>query len=139
MFFTYYNSFPLYIFFIIYDHLTNIVRIYHVCELWRDKSVLRITVWHHEACRVMTNGAPEGQIFASHDHTNSGFFFLLNIVYFKISFQKSLYTPRCIISRCRHFDITMTSLDDHVREFSYIYTTNVHPSYDSLDKITGVR
>ena len=27
------------------------------------KPVPRITVWHHEACRVMTNGDPEGRIF----------------------------------------------------------------------------
>ena len=27
------------------------------------------TDWHHEACRVMTNGDHEGQIFLSHPHT----------------------------------------------------------------------
>ena len=63
----------------IYDHLADIVRIYHECEVGREKSVLRITVWHHEVCRVMINNAPEGQIFVSHEHTNSGLFFLLNI------------------------------------------------------------
>ena len=29
------------------------------------KSVQSIAVLHHEACRVMTNGDPEGQIFYS--------------------------------------------------------------------------
>ena len=45
------------------------------------KSFLRIIVWHHEACRVMTNGDPEGQIILSYPHTNNGFFFLLTTVF----------------------------------------------------------
>ena len=31
------------------------IRIYHECEDGIEKSVPRITDWHHEACRVMTN------------------------------------------------------------------------------------
>ena len=53
------------------------IRIHHECEGWIEKSVPRITNWHHKACRVMTNGDPEGQIFLSHPHTNNGFLFLL--------------------------------------------------------------
>ena len=34
------------------------IRIYHKCEGRLVKSVPRIAVWHHEACRVMTNGDP---------------------------------------------------------------------------------
>ena len=41
----------------------KIIRINHECEARIDKSVPRIAVWHHEACRVMTNGDHEGQIF----------------------------------------------------------------------------
>ena len=71
-------------------HRDNI-RIYHECEGRIEKSVPRIAVWHHEACRVMTNGDPERQIFLSYPNTNNGFFFLLtNVFYLKISFQKSL-------------------------------------------------
>ena len=40
------------------------IRICHKCEGRIEKSVPRITVWHHEACRVMTNGDPEGRIFS---------------------------------------------------------------------------
>ena len=29
-----------------------------------EQSVPRIAVWHHEACRVMTSGDPEGRIFS---------------------------------------------------------------------------
>ena len=39
------------------------IRIYHECEGGIEKSVPRITDWHHKACRVMTNGDPEGRIF----------------------------------------------------------------------------
>ena len=39
------------------------IRIHHECEGGIEKSVPRIDDWHHEACRVMTNGDREGQIF----------------------------------------------------------------------------
>ena len=45
------------------------IRIYHECEGKIEKSVLRIALWHHEACRVMTNGDPEGHIFLSYPYT----------------------------------------------------------------------
>ena len=35
------------------------------CECDLKKYVCGITVWHHKACQVMTNGDPEGQIFLS--------------------------------------------------------------------------
>ena len=46
-----------------------------------EKSVPRIAVWHHKACRVMTNGDPEGRIFLSYPQTNNGFFILLTTVF----------------------------------------------------------
>ena len=58
------------------------IRIYHECEGGIEKSIPRVAFWHHEACRVMTNGDPEGRIFLSHPHTNNGFFFLLLFVLF---------------------------------------------------------
>ena len=39
-------------------------------EVEIEKTVLSITVWHHEACGIMTKGDSEGQIFLSHPHTN---------------------------------------------------------------------
>ena len=41
----------------------GIIRIHHECEGVIENSVPRITDWHHEACRVMTNGDREGRIF----------------------------------------------------------------------------
>ena len=45
------------ILFCLYDN----IRIYHECEGGIEKSVLKITVWHHEAFPVVTlNGDSEG-------------------------------------------------------------------------------
>ena len=63
-----------------YSSLINNIRIYHECEGRIEKSVPRIAVWHHKACRLMTYGDPEGRIFLSYPHTNNGFFFLLTTV-----------------------------------------------------------
>ena len=55
------------------------IRIHCECEV--EKSVPSITVWHHEACRVMTNGDHEGWMFLSHPHANNGFFFFFTAFY----------------------------------------------------------
>ena len=57
-----------------------VTRIYHEGRI--EKSFRRIAVCHQEACRVMTNSDPEGQIFLSYPHTNNGFFFLLTTIFF---------------------------------------------------------
>ena len=41
----------------------KIIRFYYKCEGRIEKFVLRIAVWHHEACGVMTNGDPEFRFF----------------------------------------------------------------------------
>ena len=51
-------------------HEIYIIRIDHDCEGRIKKSVPRITVWHHVACRVMANGDPEGRIFLCRVITN---------------------------------------------------------------------
>ena len=43
------------------------------CEGRIEKSVPRIAVWHHAACRVMKNGDPEGPVFLPYPHTNNVF------------------------------------------------------------------
>ena len=55
-----------------------IKRIYDECEDGIEKSIPTITIWHHEACRVMTNGDHEGWIFLSPNMIKR-FFFLLTI------------------------------------------------------------
>ena len=77
-------------------------------------------------------------VFLSYPHTNNGFFLLLTTVfYLKISFQKSMNTLIYNFTWCRHFNIAMTSLDKHVREFQY--NQCMYPSHDSLGKIAWVR
>ena len=41
------------------------IRIYHECEGRIEKSVPRIAVWLHKACRVMTNGDPGDGFFCT--------------------------------------------------------------------------
>ena len=66
------------------------IRFYHELKGRKEKSVLRIALWHHEACRVMTNGDPDRRIFLSYPYTNNGFYFLLTTVfiYFKNNFPE---------------------------------------------------
>ena len=40
---------------------TEHIRILHECQIWIDKSVPRVTFWHHEARRVMPNCDPRGR------------------------------------------------------------------------------
>ena len=52
--------------------LTENLPIHLECEDGLEKSVPRIAVWHHEACRVMTIGDPEGHIFLGHGKISDG-------------------------------------------------------------------
>ena len=88
----------------------NYIRIYHECEGRIKKSVPRIIDWHHKALRVMTNSDPEGRDFISYLHSNNGYF--CSPWNFEFIFESKLK-----YAEMRHFDITRTSLDDHVREF----------------------
>ena len=116
----------------------KIIRIYHECEVGIEKSVPRITDWHHEACRVMTNGDPrDGFFYPTITRIMDSFSCSPLFFYLKISFQKSLNTLRYNFTRGRHFTITMTSLDDNVCEFQYNQCKL--PSRDSLGKIAWVR
>ena len=59
-------------------------RIYHECEGWIEKFVLRIALTT-KGLPSDENSDPEGQIFLSHSHTNNRFFFLL-IIRFTVLF-----------------------------------------------------
>ena len=71
----------------------NTIRIYHECEGRIEKSLPRITVRHHEACRTVI--LRDGFFYPT--LTRIMDFFLAHhcFYYFKISFQKSLNMLRC--------------------------------------------
>ena len=78
------------------------IRINHECVGRIEKSVPRIAIWHHEACRVMTNNDPEGQIFnptltqlMDSFSCTPLFLFIYLHVFLKKSFQRYLNTLRC--------------------------------------------
>ena len=60
---------------------SEIIRIHHECEGRIEKTVPRFTVWHHKACRVMTNGDPEERIFSPTLTRIMASFFLLTTVF----------------------------------------------------------
>ena len=39
--------------------IVGIISIFHGCTVWIEKSSMRVTDGHHEACRVMPNSDPE--------------------------------------------------------------------------------
>ena len=51
------------------------IRTHYECRAEIGISVPRITVWHHDACRVMRTGDPEGQSF--YPITIEGLFILM--------------------------------------------------------------
>ena len=40
-------------------YMEVIISIFHGCMVWIEKSVTRVTDWHHEASLVMPNSDPE--------------------------------------------------------------------------------
>ena len=72
--------------FMMNSRITFFNTLYHECDGEIEKSVPKITVWHHKACRVTTNGDLEGQFFLSNPHTNNGF----SLQTIKFTFKKNL-------------------------------------------------
>ena len=97
------------------------IRIHHECEDGIGKSIPRITAWHQEACGVMTKVIPRGgffystltQLLDSFSCSPLDTTFML-----KKGSQKFLNRLRCYMLWWRHFNITVTSVYDHVRELN---------------------
>ena len=80
--------------------------IHHEGEDWIEKSVPRITDWHHKACRVMTNVDHKGRIFQSHPYMNNGCFFLLTTKYLERTWKRLSGNPE--YAEMRHGDVIWT-------------------------------
>ena len=83
---------------IVHVYLWHNIRTVHEYEVGVEKFILRITIWHYKACRVMTNGDPEAWISLSHQisikkillyhpNSNDGYIFLLTIQFLIFSFR----------------------------------------------------
>ena len=82
------------------------IRIHHEYEGGIEKSVPRITDWHHEACRVLTISDREGRIFLSHPYTHDGYFFLLTTKYLIIYYKDMKKLPENReFAEMRHDDV----------------------------------
>ena len=66
----------------------------HGCEGQIEKSVPRVTVCHHEACRVMSDSDRKGPIFLSVPHTHDRLFFF----HTKIHVEKSVPRDQSLTS-----------------------------------------
>ena len=105
--------------------LYNNIKINHECEGGKEKSVSMITVWHHTACRLRTNGDHEGRIFLSHPDTNTTMdsicCSLLNFVfYFFKSPQKFLIYTEMRHNLMTSLKITMTLIDPCQGQISFM-------------------
>ena len=115
----------------------KIIRIYHEYEGGIEKSVPSITVWHQEACWVMSK---DKQWFQGTDwfiYTNNKLFFLLTIeIYSKMNCQKFLNMLRCNITWWRHW-LNNESFDYHLPEFQYNQCTALQwePGLDNMGQM----
>ena len=91
----------------------EIISIFHVCMVWIEKSLTRVTDRHHEACRVMPNSDPEWQIFLSTPYTHDRYFFLHTFWYTTFDFQ----SRTCV-------EITLFPLKGFYLSFKEVHATS---------------
>ena len=60
-------------------HKGGIIRIYQECDGGIERSMPRITVWHHEACQVVIIGYPSGRFFSFPSSHKECIVFMLTI------------------------------------------------------------
>ena len=104
----------------------GIIRILHEYEGGIEKSIQRITDWHHETCRVMTNGDHEGRIFLSHPDRKNVFFLSCSPLNTSFILKKKFEKTSRILNSLRcdmvtSFNITMTSRIDVQPLCSYFF------------------
>ena len=60
------------------------ISIFHGCMVWIEKSLTRVTDWHHEACRVMLNSIlSDGFFYPHHTHMIDTFSRILSIYHIR--------------------------------------------------------
>ena len=79
-----------------------IIIIFHECEVLFEKSVPRVTVWHHKALPSDAKLYPRGKFFRSVPHTHDRFFFLH--AYGRRHMNKNHMYLEIFCIRVRHFD-----------------------------------
>ena len=96
--------------------------------VWIEESVPRDTVRHHEACRVMPNSDPEGQIFKDiNQHFN------MRMIYFSaVTVEHSVLQLQFYIMQCSRQEMSfLKSLLDDVGEVFWdnlnVFMEQYHP------------
>ena len=83
----------------------------------------RVTVWHQEACQVMSDCDPEGRVFLSVPYTHDRFFFLQTFHFWKRVFDNAVTLIADVLPYC----------DDNTVKFSDIMCT-----FDDVNLNDGV-
>ena len=84
------------------------IRILHECQVWTDKSVPRVTVWHHKAHRVMPNCDQRDRFVYPYLTRMINFLACLNAA--KLDFH-TIYLEKRYNRSVRHFELEcLTSL-----------------------------
>ena len=116
----------------------EIISIYHVCMVWIEKSVTRVTDRHHEVCRMMPNSDPEWQIFLSTPYTHDRYFFLHTFWLTKFDFQRRICNKVALFPlKSFYSSLTKSKLQATAVRF-FTSTFNLH-KVTSFSDVTAVK
>ena len=116
----------------------KIISIFHVCMVWIEKSVMRLTDRHHEACRVMPNSDPEWQIFLSTPYTHDRYFFLHTFWLTTFDFQsRTCYEITLFPLKGFYLSLKKSTLPATAVRF-FRLTSNLH-KVTSFSDVTAVK
>ena len=120
------------------DTVFEIISIFHGCMVWIEKSVTRVTDWHHEACRVMPNSDPEWQIFLSSPYTHNRYFFLHTFWFTTFDFQpRTCYKVILFPLKSFYSSLKKSTLPATAIRF-FTLTSNLHKVTSFFD-VTAVK
>ena len=116
----------------------EIISIFHVCMVWIEKSVTRVTGRHHDACRVMPNSDPEWQIFLSIPYTHERYFFLHIFWFTTFDFQsRTCYEITLFPLKGFYLSLKKSTLPPTAVRF-FTLTSNLH-KVTSFSDVTDVK
>ena len=102
------------------------ISIFHGCIVWIDKSVTRVTVRHHKACRMIPNSDPEWQIFLTTPYTHERYFFLHTFWFTIFDFQsRTCYKVTLLPLKSFYTRLKKSMLPATTVRFSTL-TSNLH-------------
>ena len=94
--------------------------------VWIEKSVTRVTDWHHETCRVMPNNDPECRVFLSTIYTDEGYFLLHTFWFITFDFlSRTCYKVTLFPLKSLNLSLKKSTLPATAVQFITL-TSNLH-------------